>query len=327
VKLIGQSLLMRFAAYSGRNMGHPDETRVLPLGDESIAEAARLILAGQPVAMPTETVYGLAADATDARAVARIYAAKGRPSFNPLIVHVPDFAAAKAIGRFSDKAEALALAHWPGPLTLVVPLREDAPVARIVTAGLPSIAIRVPAHPAMQALLKACGRPLAAPSANASGLISPTRASHVLASLGGRIPLVVDGGATQRGIESTIVAATGGPLRLLRRGPLDIDAAEIPQRLIESPGQLASHYAPEKPLRLDAREAEEGEILIGFGTVAGHLSLSESGDPIEAAARLFDLLHQADAAPQPRIAVAPIPGDGIAAAIRDRLKRAAAPRQ
>jgi L-threonylcarbamoyladenylate synthase len=179
----------------------------------------------------------------------------------------------------------------------------------------------------MQALLKACGRPLAAPSANASGLISPTRASHVLASLNGRIPLVIDGGATQRGIESTIIAATDGRLRLLRRGPIEVDATEVNRAsAIEAPGQLASHYAPKKPLRLDATGAEEGEYLIGFGPVSGHVSLSETGDPVEAAARLFDLLHQADAAPSKRIAIAPIPGNGIAAAIRDRLKRAAAPR-
>jgi L-threonylcarbamoyladenylate synthase len=317
---------MEAQAYSGRAMALPPDTRVMPMSDEAIAEAARLLLAGEPVAVPTETVYGLAADATSAEAVARIYAAKGRPSFNPLIVHVPNFAAAERIGEFSDEARTLADAHWPGPLTLVVPLRDDAAIASIVTAGLPTIALRVPAHPAMQALLKAAGRPLAAPSANASGLISPTRASHVLASLGGRIPLVIDGGAAERGIESTIVAATGGPLRLLRRGPIDVEAPETSDR-IEAPGQLASHYAPRKALRLDATEIREGEYLIGFGPVRGDISLSASGDPIEAAARLFDLLHQADAAPHPCIAIAPIPGDGIAAAIRDRLKRAAAPRR
>ena len=308
-------------------MSLPPDTRVMPMGDEAIAEAARLILAGQPVAVPTETVYGLAADATNAEAVARIYAAKGRPSFNPLIIHVPDFAAAMRIGRIDEQARSLAEEHWPGPLTLVVPLRDDAPVASIVTAGLPTIALRVPAHPAMQALLRACGRPLAAPSANASGLISPTRAGHVLASLGGRIPLIIDGGPTERGIESTIVAATGGPLRLLRRGPVVIEARENDDGQIEAPGQLASHYAPRKPLRLDATQAGEDEFLIGFGPVEGDVSLSQSGDPTEAAARLFDLLHQADAAPQPRIAVAPIPGNGIGAAVRDRLERAAAPRK
>jgi len=317
---------MRPGRYSGQSMSPLPDTRVLPFSDDAIAEAARLVLAGQAVAVPTETVYGLAADATNAEAVARIYAAKGRPSFNPLIVHVSDLAAAEQIGRFSAEAKALAQKHWPGPLTLVVPLRERSGIAAIVTAGLPTIALRVPAHPAMQALLKACGRPLAAPSANASGLISPTRASHVLASLKGRIPLVIDGGATQRGIESTIVAATGGRLRLLRRGPIHIDAVEARGATVEAPGQLASHYAPNKPLRLDASEAKDGEYLIGFGPVAGDVTLSKAGDPIEAAAHLFDLLHQADAAPQPRIAIAPIPGNGIAAAIRDRLKRAAAPR-
>jgi len=306
-------------------MGRPDDTIVLPLSDEAIAVASRLVLAGEPVAVPTETVYGLAADATNAEAVARIYAAKGRPSFNPLIVHVPDLGAAERIGRFNDEARDLAAKHWPGPLTLVVPMRAEANIAAIVTAGLPTIALRVPAHPAMQALLKACGRPLAAPSANASGQISPTRASHVLASLRGKIPLVVDGGATQRGIESTIIAADGGHLRLLRRGPIDISAIEARGTRIESPGQLASHYAPRKPLRLEATEAEEGEYLIGFGPVGGEATLSKSGDPVEAAARLFDLLHQADASSQPRIAIAPVPGEGIAAAIRDRLKRAAAP--
>ena len=318
--------MMKRRRYSGLAMGRPDDTKVLPYGEEAISEAVRLVLAGQPVAVPTETVYGLAADATNGEAVARIYAAKGRPSFNPLIVHVPDLGSAERIGLFTEQARALAKKHWPGPMTLVVQLRDDAGIAAIVTAGLPTIALRVPAHPAMQALLKASGRPLAAPSANASGQISPTRASHVVASLGGRIPLVIDGGATQRGIESTIVAATGGPLRLLRRGPIDIDASEAPGRNIEAPGQLASHYAPQKPLRLDATEAKDGEYLIGFGPVVGDATLSASGDPVEAAARLFDMLHQADAAPQSRIAVAPVPGEGIAAAIRDRLKRAAAPR-
>ena len=297
------------------------------MGDEAIAEAARLILAGEPVAVPTETVYGLAADATNAEAVGRIYAAKGRATFNPLLVHVPDLASAEQIGRFNDHARELAVKHWPGPLTLVVPLREESGIATIVTAGLPTIGLRVPAHPAMQALLRACRRPLAAPSANASGRISPTRANHVLTSLEGRIPLIIDGGATERGIESTIVAATDNQLRLLRAGPIEIEALEQAEpAAIEAPGQLASHYAPNKPLRLDATSAEESEFLIGFGAIAGDVSLSTSGDPVEAAARLFDLLHQADAALQPCIAIAPIPGNGIAAAIRDRLKRAAGPR-
>ena len=305
-------------------MALPD-TRVLAFDDAAIAEAARLVLAGQPVAVPTETVYGLAADATSAEAVARIYEAKGRPSFNPLIVHVPDLAAAEQIGDFSEEARALAEAHWPGPLTLVVPLNANAPIASLVTAGLATIALRVPAHPAMQALLRATGKPLAAPSANRSGRISPTRAAHVFASLAGRIPLIIDGGATERGIESTIVAATGGPLRMLRRGPILVKAEEA-TGAVEAPGMLASHYAPAKPLRLEADEAGADEYLIGFGPVAGDATLSASGDPVEAAANLFDLLHQADEAPQPNIAVAPIPGDGLAAAIRDRLRRAAAPR-
>src|SRR4029078_584211 len=200
------------------------ETRVLPFTYDAIAEAARLILAGEPVAVATETVYGLAADATNAEAVARIYEAKGRPSFNPLIVHVSDLEGAEAIGSFDSSARAVAEQHWPGPLTLVVPLKTEASVASLVTAGLPTIGLRAPAHPAMQALLRATGRPLAAPSANASGAISPTRAEHVLKSLGGRMPLIVDSGATERGLESTIVAATGGPLRLLRPGPIQVDA-------------------------------------------------------------------------------------------------------
>ena len=300
------------------------ETRVLPFSDESVTEAARLILAGEPVAVATETVYGLAADACRPTAVARIYEAKGRPDFNPLIVHVPDVEAAMRIGDFDDEARALAAQHWPGPLTLVVALREDADIASIVTAGLPTIGLRVPAHPAMQALLKATRRPLAAPSANASGSISPTRADHVLKSLGGRIPLILDSGPTERGIESTIVAATGGPLRLLRRGPIAVEAEMVASDIVEAPGQLASHYAPGKPLRLDATQAKNGEFLIGFGAVGGDATLSASGDLEEAAARLFDLLHEADESPKERIAVAPIPDEGLGAAINDRLRRAAA---
>jgi L-threonylcarbamoyladenylate synthase len=300
------------------------QTRVLSFSDCSIAEAARLILAGEPVAIATETVYGLAADGTNAEAVARIYEAKGRPAFNPLIVHVSDLASAERIGAFSTDARKLAHAHWPGPLTLVVPLQEEAGIASIVTAGLPTVGLRVPAHPAMQALLHAVGRPLAAPSANTSGSISPTRAEHVLKSLNGRIPLIVDAGPTERGLESTIVAATGGPLRLLRPGPIAIDAEHSADSRIEAPGQLASHYAPSKPLRLNATSAEVDEHLIGFGPVAGDSSLSPSGDLVEAAARLFDLLHQAEASAKQRIAVAPVPDKGLGQAINDRLARAAA---
>ena len=303
----------------------PPDTVVLPFDDAGIGHAAAWILDGQPVAVPTETVYGLAADATNAVAVARIYEAKGRPSFNPLIVHVANLASAQQLGLFDDHARALAAAHWPGPLTIVVPARPGNGIASLVTAGLSTIAIRVPAHPAMQALLAATNRPLAAPSANASGRISPTRAAHVLASLDGRIALVIDGGPTTQGIESTIAAATGGPVRLLRRGPIQIDA-DLSSGKIEAPGMMASHYAPQKPLRLDATAAQDDEYLIGFGDVAGDVSLSEIGDLTEAAARLFDLLHQADASSKPRIAVAPIPNDGIGAAIRDRLSRASAPR-
>jgi L-threonylcarbamoyladenylate synthase len=298
-------------------------TRVLPFSDETIEEAARLILAGEPVAVATETVYGLAADATEAAAVARIFQAKGRPAFNPLIVHVPDLQAALRIGEFDQAARALAEEHWPGPLTLVVPLREDAGIASIVSAGLRTIGVRVPAHPAMQALLKATDRPLAAPSANASGSISPTRAEHVLKSLGGRIPLIVDSGPTERGLESTIIAATGGPLRLLRPGPIAVEAEPVSSSRIEAPGQLAGHYAPTKPLRLNANSASADEYWIGFGAVGGDASLSPSGDLTEAAARLFDLLHAADASCKARIAVAPIADEGLAAAINDRLRRAA----
>jgi L-threonylcarbamoyladenylate synthase len=301
-------------------------TDVRPFGPAAIAEAAALIRAGEPVAVPTETVYGLAADATSGEAVARIYEAKGRPSFNPLIVHVPGLAEARQLACFGEEALALAERHWPGPLTLVLPLAEGSPVASLVTAGLPTLAVRVPAHPAMRALLEEAGRPLAAPSANASGRISPTRAEHVRRSLEGRIPLIIDGGSTELGLESTIVAVGETGLRLLRPGPLVIPGAEPFSSTIEAPGMMASHYAPSKPLRLEAREARADELLIGFGPVTGKLNLSPRGDLVEAAARLFDLLHDADAAPQPRLAVAPIPPEGLGLAINDRLRRAAAPR-
>ena len=298
-------------------------TRLLPIGVEAIAEAARLILAGQPVAVPTETVYGLAADATNAAAVARIYTAKGRPSFNPLIVHVSDLAAAEELAEFSDQARALAGQHWPGPLTLVLPKRADAPLPGIVTAGLPTVALRVPGHAAMQALLRATGRPLAAPSANTSGSISPTRAEHVLRSLGGRIPLILDAGPTSVGLESTIIAVEGEAVRLLRHGPVDLGLVLTRGESIQAPGMLARHYAPAKPLRLDASEAGPQEFLIGFGAISGNATLSPSGDLVEAAATLFELLHQADASDTRSIAVAPIPATGLGLAIRDRLIRAA----
>lgn len=302
--------------------------RIRRYGPAALAEAARVVLAGGIVAVPTETVYGLAADATNAAAVAEIYAAKGRPSFNPLIVHVPDLGAAERLAVFDGQARALAAVFWPGPLTLVLPLRADAGIAAPVTAGLATIALRVPAHRAMRGLLEATGRPLAAPSANRSNAISPTRAEHVAASLGEAAPLILDDGACSAGVESTIVAGA----TILRPGP--VTATTIAEVLgsveegaeggaITAPGQLATHYAPGKPLRLDALHAGVDEWLIGFGAVAGDDTLSATGDPTEAAARLFDALHRADASGPRRIAVAPVPEDGIGAAINDRLRRAA----
>jgi L-threonylcarbamoyladenylate synthase len=312
---------------------HSFATRVLPLSDLAIAEAARLIGAGQPVAVPTETVYGLAADASNPEAVARIYVAKGRPSFNPLIVHVPDLQAAERYGRFSQAARAVAEAFWPGAVTLVVPLQPEAKLAPAVTAGLGTVALRCPAHPAMQALLAACEKPLAAPSANASGRISPVTAEHVLSSLAGRVPLVLDGGPSSQGLESTIVRIDGRSVALLRPGPVDIGEIAAVAGLaeteagggIQAPGQLASHYAPSKPLRLNATGAEAGEWLIGFGPIAGDATLSAAGDLREAAANLFSALHQAEASAAEQIAVAPVPEKGLGRAINDRLRRAAAP--
>jgi L-threonylcarbamoyladenylate synthase len=300
-------------------------TRVLPYDAAAIAEAARLIAAGLPVAMPTETVYGLAADATNGEAVARVYEAKGRPGFNPLIVHVRNLEQAAEIALFDEAARALAALHWPGPLTLVLPLRPGAAIASLVTAGLATVAIRAPAHPAMRDLLEAVGRPLAAPSANLSGRISPTRAAHVLASLGGRIPLILDAGPTAHGLESAIVALTGGPARLLRPGPIDLGLVPERAERIEAPGQLASHYAPALPMRLDAIEAGADEWLIGFCDVRGDATLSASGDLLEAAANLFERLHEAEQSGCARISVAPIPDTGLGVAINDRLRRAAAP--
>lgn len=299
--------------------------RILPYGMAALAEAAARITRGECVAVPTETVYGLAADAGNADAVAGIYAAKGRPSFNPLIVHVADLAAAERLAMFDDDARMLATLFWPGPLTLVLPLRDGAPIASLVTAGLTTVAIRVPRHRAMQGLIAAAARPLAAPSANASNGISPTRAAHVATSLGTRVPLILDDGATEAGLESTIIAGR----TVLRPGP--ITAADLPfattpyikESAITAPGQLATHYAPRKPLRLEAAAARPGEWLIGFGAIAGDDTLSASGDLREAAARLFDALHRADASDRTGIAVAPVPRDGLGEAINDRLGRAA----
>ncbi|MEQ5788152.1 threonylcarbamoyl-AMP synthase [Erythrobacter sp. NFXS35] len=306
-----------------------------------IARAARILESGGLVAVPTETVYGLAARADSADAVAKIYAAKGRPDVNPLIVHVRDAAQAERFGEFSGAARRLAEREWPGPLTLVVPRRGDSGLAPAVTAGLPTIAIRAPQHPVMRALLQAVNFPLAAPSANRSGFISPTCAEHVLASLDGRIDLVLDGGPCEDGVESTILLIdTAGVWYELRPGPIWLPAlndihfdphkpVEIrrakEERGIEAPGQLASHYAPGKPVRLDASEAEPDEFLIGFGAIEGDCTLSASGDVDEAAARLYACLHEAARAAHPRIAVAPVPEAGVGRAINDRLRRAATP--
>lgn len=303
------------------------QTSVLPFDDLAIAEAARLIKAGQVVAVPTETVYGLAGDATSNAAVAGIFAAKGRPAYNPLIVHVASLDDALSIGSFNATAMALAQKYWPGPLTIVVPLRRDAKIAAIATAGLATVALRVPRHRAMQALLKAAMVPLAAPSANASGSISPTCPRHILRTLDGRIPLIIDDGPTEGGVESTIIGIEGENVRLLRPGPLSIAQAvpRIESAMIDAPGQMAKHYAPSKPLRLNAVKAGEHEWHLGFGDVAGNINLSSQGNLGEAAMRLFDLLHAADTGPAARIAVAPIPETGLGIAINDRLRRAAAP--
>lgn len=324
---------MLSTAYSGESMpGKPDTPQLRAADPAGIAAAAAVLRGGGLVAVPTETVYGLAARADRAEAVAAIYRAKGRPDFNPLIVHVPDLAAAERLARFDERARRLAAAFWPGALTMVLPLRPEAGIAPAVTAGLPTIALRCPAHPAMRALLESSGLPLAAPSANRSGGVSPTRAEHVAASLGPAVGLVLDGAACSAGIESTIVALREQGWQVLRPGPIPeaalaavlgppLDATTAAR--IEAPGQLASHYSPGKPVRLAATAAEGDEFLIGFGPVSGAVSLSPGGDLAEAAARLYDCLHAAQQAPQPRIAVAPVPDTGIGTAINDRLRRAA----
>lgn len=299
---------------------------------DGIAGAAGVLRAGGLVALPTETVYGLAARADSAEAIAAIYRTKGRPDFNPLIVHVASLEDAERLGRFDERARQLAERFWPGPLTLVLPVREGAPVAAAVTAGLPTIALRMPAHPLMQAVLERVGLPLAAPSANRSGGVSPTTANHVRDSFGDSAPMVLDGGACERGLESTIVALRDGGWQLLRPGPIGErelaailgDAMAVAPGRIEAPGQLASHYSPGKPVRLGAAAPQEGEFMIGFGAVLGDCTLSASGDLAEAAARLYACLHEAAKAPQERVAVAPIPDTGMGAAINDRLRRAAA---
>jgi L-threonylcarbamoyladenylate synthase len=328
-------------------MTAPLLTRVSKADGAAIADAVRCLAAGGLIAFPTETVYGLGANAANGPAVARVYEAKGRPAFNPLIAHVVDLAAARALARFSADAARLAETFWPGPLTLVLPKAAACPVADLATAGLDSIAVRVPSHVVARAILAGFGKPVVAPSANRSGQVSPTTAAHVLADLGGRIELIIDGGATPVGVESTIIACLDEPA-LLRPGGVPREAIEralnkpLAQPSAETaaddaplaPGMLASHYAPRTPLRLDARDVAVGECLLAFGPnlVPGSeramrvLNLSQRGDLIEAAANLFSHLRALDGEGANTIAVMPVPHDGLGEAINDRLVRAAAPR-
>lgn len=317
-------------------MGDTTTQRLFP-DDEGIGRAAEILGRGGIVAFPTETVYGLGANARDGVAVAKIYQAKGRPAFNPLIVHLPTLAAVARLCIMNDTARQLAQAFWPGPLTLVLPLKADAEISRLVTAGLDTLAVRIPDGAVAQALLRAVNAPIAAPSANPSGRISATTADHVLAGLEGRIDAVLDAGPCEVGIESTIVDCTVTPPALLRAGGLPLEAlsACLGGDLIgasedpiapKSPGQLTSHYAPRGTLRLNVKLAEADEVMLGFAEIEGDLTLSASGDLTEAAASLFERLHQLDARGAKRIAVAPIPRHGLGLAINDRLERAAADR-
>ena len=311
------------------------KTELLPPDAAGIARAAQHLAAGALVAFPTETVYGLGADARNSLAVARIFEAKGRPRFNPLIVHVASLELAQTYVHWSHQAEVLARAFWPGPLTLVLPLRADAGLSDLVTADLPSLAIRVPAHPLARQLLTAFNGPVAAPSANPSGRISPTTAAHVIAGLDGRIEAVLDGGPCPVGLESTIIGLTGEPT-LLRHGGLAQEQIEAllghPLRQdttpgkLTAPGQMESHYAPTARIRLHATSAAPGEVLLGFGPMPCTLNLSPTGSLTEAAANLFPHLHRLDAGDATTIAIAPIPETGLGRAINDRLRRAAAPR-
>lgn len=310
------------------------ETALLTADPVGITRAAELLRAGQLVAFPTETVYGLGGDARNGEAVAGIYAAKGRPSFNPLIAHVADIKAAQRYVQWNDAAEVLAQAFWPGPLTLVLPLKANHGVSSLVTAGLETLAVRVPEHPTAHALLSAFDGPVAAPSANPSGRISPTTADHVKSGLNGRIAAILDDGPCGVGLESTIVGLAGAPT-LLRPGGLPREAVEAalgahlqahnPDDALNAPGQLLSHYAPESSVRLNVTQPVGDEVLLGFGPVDCDLNLSPSGDLTEAAANLFSALHQLDETGRP-IAVSPIPEHGLGAAINDRLRRASAPR-
>jgi len=314
---------------------------IVPATPEAIDRATELLRTGKLVAFPTETVYGLGADATNARAVARIFAAKGRPRFNPLIVHVPDLAAAEAIAKVDGRARDLARRCWPGPLTLVLPRRSDSGVALLACAGLDTVAVRVPAHPVAQALLRAVDRPLTAPSANRSGHVSPTTAEHVASDLGRRVALILDGGPCPVGLESTVLDLSGPQPVLLRPGGVTREELEALLGALgtpaadpaapRSPGQLASHYAPRLPLIMEAMEARPGEALLGFGPVSPPgftevLNLSSTADLGEAAANLFAMLRRLDRPEFTGIAVMPIPEHGLGLAINDRLRRAAAPR-
>jgi L-threonylcarbamoyladenylate synthase len=310
-------------------------TEILQPDSAGIARAAALLRHGRLVAFPTETVYGLGGDACSDLAVARIYEAKGRPRFNPLIAHVSDMAMARRLAVFDARAEALAARFWPGPLTLVLPQRADAGLSPYVTAELPNVAIRLPAHPVARALIAAFGGPLAAPSANPSGRVSPTRAAHVVDGLSGRIAAVIDGGFCAVGVESTILGLFD-QTELLRPGGVAVEEIEaLTGPLVlggqgprpNAPGQLASHYAPQAPVRLEAVDRRHAEVRLGFGPGEADLNLSPTGDLVEAAANLFHLLREADRLAQGRaIAVAPIPETGLGRAINDRLRRAAAPR-
>jgi len=308
-------------------------TKTVSADSKGIAEAARILKEGGLVAFPTETVYGLGADATNGQAVAAIFAAKGRPLFNPLIVHVADLEEARRHVELSPRATALAQEFWPGALTLVLPRRKNSPLSLLVSAGLDTVAIRAPSHPAAIALLKETGRPVAGPSANKSGQVTATTAAHVADSLGGALDLILDAGGATLGIESTVVGFDGDRPLLLRPGAIPRGEIEdligplgAPGNLITSPGQLASHYAPRASLRLNAGATESGEVLLGFGEAPGaRLNLSPNGDLHEAAANLFAMLRELDKSAA-RIAVSPIPDTGIGEAINDRLRRAAAPR-
>ncbi|WP_438955553.1 L-threonylcarbamoyladenylate synthase [Cognatiyoonia sp.] len=318
-----------------RSVTAPKNTKILSDSPSDSDRAGAILLDGGLVAFPTETVYGLGADARNGLAVASVYEAKGRPSFNPLIVHVPSIEAARALVEVSDVAERLASAFWPGALTLVLPLKAESGISKLVTAGLETLAIRVPSHALAQDLLMRAGVPVAAPSANPSGRVSPTQAQHVIAGLDGKIDAVVDGGRCTVGIESTIISLAGDPT-LLRTGGIPVEAIEAcicapltRQEHAETPsapGQLASHYAPKGTVRLNADTVEGGETLLGFGPVDAEINLSPSGDLIEAAANLFQCLHQLDQMGAEHIAVSPIPTHDLGAAINDRLNRAAAPR-